>query len=288
MNANDAQLVLELFKNDYIQILVAPYDLCWSFDLSVYLVIVMGTSSHSITLSFIDTCFYDGKEHTYIDYPIYDILRMVGLASRPGKFPNGKAIIMTHVSKKAYFNKFLFEPLPIESSLHENLGDALNAAIVSETVTSMQDAVEWITWFFFYRRLPQNPSYYSLEGISEELISEYISVLTENTVNDLTEAGLIDVDEDSLSCTNLGALSSHLYIHFRTTELFARSISEKTKRRGLLKTLASATEFENVIQSFIHSIMYRFHFVNTNNFNYLVWRSICLMWWRRLPCLLTR
>ena len=31
-----------LYKNDYIQILVVPYDLCWTLDFSVYLVIVMG------------------------------------------------------------------------------------------------------------------------------------------------------------------------------------------------------------------------------------------------------
>lgn len=42
MNERDAELVLELFKNDYIQILVVPYDLCWWLDLSVYLVVVMG------------------------------------------------------------------------------------------------------------------------------------------------------------------------------------------------------------------------------------------------------
>lgn len=287
MNTNDAQLVMELFKNDYIQILVAPYDLCWSFDLSVYLVVVMGKFSIPHIDSFIDTCYYDGKEHTYNDYPINDLLRMIGLASRPGKFPNGKAIIMTHVSKKAYLNKFLFEPLPIESSLPDNLGDALNSAVVSETVTSMQDAVEWITWFYFYRRLPQNPSYYSLEGISEEMISEYMSVLTENTVNDLAEAGLIEVEEDRLSCTNLGALSSHLYIHFRTTELFARSIAEKTKRRGLLKTLTSATEFENVC-GFDSVNDFRSLFDSMNSCSYREWRSIYRMWWRRALWLLIR
>ena len=287
MNTNDAQLVMELFKNDYIQILVAPYDLCWSFDLSVYLVVVMGKFSIPHIDSFIDTCYYDGKEHTYNDYPINDLLRMIGLASRPGKFPNGKAIIMTHVSKKAYLNKFLFEPLPIESSLPDNLGDALNSAVVSETVTSMQDAVEWITWFYFYRRLPQNPSYYSLEGISEEMISEYMSVLTENTVNDLAEAGLIEVEEDRLSCTNLGALSSHLYIHFRTTELFARSITEKTKRRGLLKTLTSATEFENVC-GFDSVNDFRSLFDSMNSCSYREWRSIYRMWWRRPLWLLIR
>ena len=195
----------------------------------------------------IDTCFYDGKEHQYQDYSIYDILQMIGLASRAGKYPNGKAVVMTHVSKKAYLNKFLFEPLPIESTLHDNLGDALNAAIVSHTVNSMQDAVEWLTWFYFYRRLPQNPNYYSIAGLSDEQMSEFVSVLTENTVDELVKAGLVEQHEDgSLSSLNLGILSTHLFINYQTTELFALSITAKTKRRGLLQILSSATEFEDV------------------------------------------
>lgn len=49
MNESDARLVMELFQNDYIQILVTPYDLCWTLDLSVYLVIVMGLSSSPLS-----------------------------------------------------------------------------------------------------------------------------------------------------------------------------------------------------------------------------------------------
>lgn len=172
---------------------------------------------------------------------------MIGLASRAGKYPSGKAVVMTHISKKAYLNKFLFEPLPIESTLHDNLADALNAAVVSHTVNSMQDAVEWLTWFFFYRRLPQNPNYYSLAGVSDEQLSEFVSVLTENTVDELMKAGLVEQHEDgSLSSLNLGILSTHLFINYQTTELFALSITAKTKRKGLLQILSSATEFEDV------------------------------------------
>lgn len=42
MNETDARLVLELFRNDWIQVLVAPYELCWELDLSVHVVLVLG------------------------------------------------------------------------------------------------------------------------------------------------------------------------------------------------------------------------------------------------------
>ena len=52
------------------QVLVVPFGMCWSLDVSASLVVVMGTES------------YDGREHKYVDYPVTDLLHMTGLASR--------------------------------------------------------------------------------------------------------------------------------------------------------------------------------------------------------------
>lgn len=52
------------------KVLVVPFGMCWSLDVSASLVVVMGTES------------YDGREHKYVDYPVTDLLHMTGLASR--------------------------------------------------------------------------------------------------------------------------------------------------------------------------------------------------------------
>jgi pre-mRNA-splicing helicase BRR2 len=77
-----------------------------------------------------------------------------------------KCLLMCYTPRKDYFVKFLQEPLPVESQLADNLRDALNVEIVSGSVHSLQDAVDWLTWSFMYRRLVPNPNFYNLTGRS--------------------------------------------------------------------------------------------------------------------------
>ena len=111
----------------------------------------------------------------YVDYPIYDVLQMVGKANRPLQDDEGRCVIMCQGSKKDFFKKFLYEPLPVESHLDHCLHDHFNAEIVTKTVENKQDAVDYLTWTFLYRRMTQNPNYYNLQGGSPT-VSVYLSV----------------------------------------------------------------------------------------------------------------
>lgn len=70
---------------------------------------------------------------------------------------------MCHAPRKEYYKKFLFEPFPVESHLDHALHDHIAAEIVAKVITNKQDAVDYLTWTFFYRRLAQNPNYYNLQ-----------------------------------------------------------------------------------------------------------------------------
>lgn len=109
--------------------------------------------------------------------------------------------------------------------------------------------MEWLTWFFFYRRRRRTLNLLRAGGrVGHASFSGVpVSVLTENTVDELAKAGAVECSEEGvLSPLNMGVLSTHLYIQYHTTELFALSITAKAKRRGLLQILASANEFEKV------------------------------------------
>lgn len=154
LTQSDHRLVEQLFDSGAVQVAVVTRELCWGLNISAYLVVIM------------DTQYYNGKIHSYEDYPITDVIQMIGRANRPLDDNDAKCVLMCQNSKKDFFKKFLNEPLPVESHLDHRLHDHFNAEIVTKTIENKQDAVDYLTWTFVYRRLTQNPNYYNLQGVS--------------------------------------------------------------------------------------------------------------------------
>jgi len=160
---------------------------------------------------------------------------------------SGKCTILCHAPKRDYLKKLLADPLPIESHLDSYLHDPLNAEIVTKTVSSMQHAIDYMTWTFLYRRLPKNPSYYGLRDTSNIFLSEHLSEMIESVVGDLEESKCCQVSEEGeISPLNLGMIAAYYNVQYRTIELIASSISEKTKIRGVLEILSASWEFSTL------------------------------------------
>jgi pre-mRNA-splicing helicase BRR2 len=121
------------------------------------------------------------------------------------------------------------------------------AEVVTKTIESSQEAVDYLTWTFMYRRLTQNPNYYNLQGTSHRHLSDHVSELVETTLSDLEAARCISIDDGmEVSPLNLGMIASYYYISYTTIELFSASLQAGTKLRGLVEILASATEYESL------------------------------------------
>jgi pre-mRNA-splicing helicase BRR2 len=228
-------VIERLFEAGAIQVIVTTEQLSWGMTMSAHLVIIM------------DTKKFDGRENRYVDYPIHDVLQMMGRASRPGVDTSGMCVLLTQNSKKEYYKKFIYEPLPVESHLDQRMADHMNAEIVMKTIENKQDAVDWLTWTFYYRRLSQNPNYYGLQGVTHQHLSDHLSEVVENTVEGLERFGCCSIEDDvELAPANLGLIAAYYYIRHTTIETFSRCVNENTKRRGLLDILCAASEFDAV------------------------------------------
>ncbi|CAH1783166.1 unnamed protein product [Owenia fusiformis] len=229
------KLIEQLFNSGAIQVAVVSRSLAWAINIAAHLVVVM------------DTQYYNGKIHAYEDYPVTDVLQMIGRANRPLKDDDGKAVLLCQTSKKDFFKKFLYEQLPVESHLDHCMHDHFNAEIVTKTIENKQDAVDYMTWTFLYRRMTQNPNYYNLQGVSHRHLSDHLSELVENTLSDLEQSKCISIeDEMDISPLNLGMISAYYYINYTTIELFSMSLNAKTKIRGLIEIISNAAEYEEL------------------------------------------
>lgn len=115
-----------------------------------HLVIVKGTE------------FFDAKLCRYVDMPVTDVLQMMGRAGRPQFDATGTACIFVHEPKKTFYKKFLHEPFPVESSLHLQLHDHLNAEVAMGALHTVRDCIDFLSWTYYFRRLLANPAYYGL------------------------------------------------------------------------------------------------------------------------------
>jgi len=112
----------------------------------------------------------------------------------------------------------------------------------------MQDAVDWSTYTYFYRRLLANPSYYGLTDPSQDGLNAHLSELVETTLKDLVEAKIIELDEedDSITPLNPAMIAAYYNISFITMQTFLLSLTGRTKLKGILEIVTSATEFEGI------------------------------------------
>lgn len=240
---SDRQLAEELFLNNKIQILVATSTLAWGVNLPAHLVVVKGTQ------------FYDAKIEGYKDMDLTDVLQMLGRAGRPQFDNSGVARIFTQDSKKDFYKHFLHTGFPVESSLHTVLDNHLCAEISAETVITKQDALDYLTWTFFFRRLHKNPSYYGLEISAEEhntiaaqeVANEYMVDMVNKALDDLAESKCVEVfPNGDVDSTPLGKIVSYYYLSHKTVRHLVRHAKPNAKFVDVLSWMSRATEYDEL------------------------------------------
>ena len=85
LSSSDQRIVEGLYEAEAIQVVVLARDLAWATRLTARVVIIM------------DTQYFEGRDHRYVDYPITDVLQMIGLAGRPLVDDSGVCVVFCQV-----------------------------------------------------------------------------------------------------------------------------------------------------------------------------------------------
>ncbi|KAI4865811.1 Sec63-domain-containing protein [Hypoxylon rubiginosum] len=240
---SDRQLAEELFLNNKIQILVATSTLAWGVNLPAHLVVVKGTQ------------FYDAKIEGYKDMDLTDVLQMLGRAGRPQFDNSGVARIFTQDAKKDFYKHFLHTGFPVESSLHTVLDNHLCAEVSAETITTKQDALDYLTWTFFFRRLHKNPSYYGLEISAEEhntiaaqqVANDFMIDMVSKSLEELATSKCVEIyPNGDVDPTPLGKIMSYYYLSHKTIRHLVKHTKPKASFVDVLSWMSRATEYDEL------------------------------------------
>lgn len=108
------------------------------------------------------------------------------------------------------------------------------------TIGSKQDALDYLTWTYFFRRLTRNPSFYALDSTEANDVNTHLSDMVETVCSTLERAGCLNVEEDgNLKSTTMGKIASFFYIKHQTMA----TISEKLSDKDDIKTVLQARSF---------------------------------------------
>lgn len=240
---SDRQLAEELFLNNKIQILIATSTLAWGVNLPAHLVVVKGTQ------------YYDAKMEGYKDMDLTDVLQMLGRAGRPQFDTSGVARIFTQDAKKDFYKHFLHTGFPVESSLHTVLDNHLGAEVSAETIVTKQDALDYLTWTFFFRRLHKNPSYYGLDISAEDhssvaaqqLANEYMVEMVSKSLDELAASKCVEVfPNGDVDSTPMGKIMSYYYLSHKTIRHLVRHAKPNASLLDVLSWMSRAIEYDEL------------------------------------------
>lgn len=149
------------------------------------------------------------------EYSDLEMMQMLGRAGRPQFDDSATAVILTRRERVAHYEKLVSGSESLESCLHLNLIEHLNAEIGLGNVSDVDSAVKWLAGTFLFIRLRRNPTHYKLkEGANQDDEDEMLRQICEKDIKLLQESGL--VESDVLRSTRFGEAMARYYIRFET------------------------------------------------------------------------
>ncbi|KAK3603692.1 hypothetical protein CHS0354_023298 [Potamilus streckersoni] len=234
MDLQDRKNIEELFYNGELLVLVSTSTLAMGVNLPAHLVIIKSTMYYQMGVN--------------LEYSDSQILQMIGRAGRPQFDTSSTAVILTKNQTKGKYEALLNGTQVIESSLHKNLIEHLQAEIVLHTINDISVAVEWLRYTFLYIRVMKNPQFYGMpNGLSKEQIEKRLHDLCMKNLNLLTALNMTVMDEETFDIkpTDAGRLMARYCISFETMKLFS-SITGTESIHDLILILCKSEEISEL------------------------------------------
>ncbi|KAI1295407.1 putative ATP-dependent DNA helicase HFM1 [Halotydeus destructor] len=240
LGIQDRHVVETNFARGRIPVLVSTTTMAVGVNLPAYLVIVKNTFHYT-----------PGKAHQ--EYSASTINQMIGRAGRPQFHEHGEktavALILTKNYLVAKYRDMISGETDLESELHKNLIEHLNAEIFLKTITDIKVAVEWLKSTFLYQRVVKKPKVYDIKFSHSRLpdideIVNKIQVWCVEELNQLHHFGLIRMDEFNVTAapTKLGEIMATYCISFETMKKFVQ-LSSQTSLSSYIEILSKCKEF---------------------------------------------
>ena len=110
----------------------------------------------------------------------------------------------------------------------------LNAEISIGTIGSLVDAVGYLMWTFFARRVRGNPSYYGAESDKDDDVEDFLLGVVKDTIGKLKEHGCVEVEageenDRAVTPTVLGTTASNYYLDYRTPKQMMFGVQQARK-----------------------------------------------------------
>ncbi|KAJ3359519.1 hypothetical protein HDU91_004907, partial [Kappamyces sp. JEL0680] len=151
MLRSDRSMTERMFEKGLIKVLFCTATLAWGVNLPAYAVVIKGTS------------VYSAEKGSFMDLSILDVLQIFGRAGRPQFEDRGVGFILTSHDKLTHYVSSMTQQHPIESAFNAGLVNNLNAEIALGSVTTMDEAIKWLSYTYLYVRMKKNPFNYGMD-----------------------------------------------------------------------------------------------------------------------------
>ncbi|CAG8433209.1 521_t:CDS:10 [Ambispora gerdemannii] len=239
LDTEDRKLIESLFISGAIQVVCTTSTLAVGVNLPAHLVIIKSTLTWN--------------NQQYVEYSDLEILQMLGRAGRPQFDDSGVAVIMTSNEMRDKYENLVSGTELLESSLHENLTEHLNAEISLGTIHHIDAAMAWLRSTFLYVRIKSNPTYYKMStdegGVEQQQdhqnFEKQLEDICAKDLDILHDSGMIVRTDDNLNITEYGEAMAKYYMKYRTMEEIV-NLPRMSSLSNLLEMLSKAAEFSDL------------------------------------------